>query len=106
MNAATSYVFLDAIFSAIICWQAVAHVGRMNHKTRHSIRVAFLVLAASSFVIAVMPDWIGHDSDLADVVAHASMAALLLFDRRRPTDCPHVDDCDWQRRNPTPSRLP
>lgn len=94
----------DALACALITWQAVVHLGRMNHKTRMPIRLSFLVLAVGAFATAAAAIMAQAHVDIADLVAHAGVAALLVTDRRRPTDCPHVDDCEWQRRHPTPSQ--
>ena len=97
---------VDALLGGVISLSAAEHIRRMNSRTRHSIRAAFVLLCVGGFALATEHLFAGCAPGWQEVAAHAGIAALLLTDRRRPTDCPHVDDCDWQRRHPTPSQWP
>lgn len=90
----------DALVGGIICLSALDHLRRMNRKTRESIRWAFISLAVGAFLLAVSPLFRDSGPHVEDLVAHVGIAALLLTDRRRPTDCALVDDCDAQQRHP------
>ncbi len=90
--------FVDAIVGAVICLSAVDHIRRMNKKTREVIRWAFILLAVGGFVLILGPMYRDESPNVEDLVAHVGLAALLLTDRRRPTDCPHVDECEWIQR--------
>ena len=89
----------DALVGVVICLSALDHLRRMNRKTREVIRWAFVALAVGAFLLAVSPLFRESGPHVEDLVAHVGIAALLLSDRRRPTDCAAVDDCDWQRRH-------
>lgn len=90
--------YLDAAVGVVMMLSAADNIRRMNHKTRESVRWAFIMLAVGGFLLAAGPFFDELAPSLEVVVAHVGVVALLLADRRRPSDCPRVDECSFQKR--------
>ena len=102
-GALTLQVF-DAALGLVIVWSSLDHLRRMNRKTHWKVRWAFITLAIGGFLLFIGP-FFGYPATSEErVIVHVGIVLFLLTDRRRPSDCPEIDDCDRQRRHPLTDR--